>query len=135
MKKIGLTKNLDKWGVVGLFLTAIATPCCFPLFGFLLSAFGLGSAEVVGGWTEYVFQALALISVIRIFLSYRQHNNVFPVIIGLVGAGLIVYAYNFHFDNILIYAGMFMLLISTGLNYFINRKRRIACSTCTLIYG
>lgn len=127
--------QLDRIGTIGLFLTALATPCCFPLFGFLLSAFGLGSAELFGGWTEYVFQALVLISLIGTFFSYRQHKNIFPLIIGIVGGGLIVYAYNFNFDTILIYAGMFVLLISTGLNYFVNRKQKINCSTCTVIDG
>jgi hypothetical protein len=43
--------QLDRIGTIGLFIAAIATPCCFPLFAFALSAFGLGSAELFGGWT------------------------------------------------------------------------------------
>ncbi|MDP2208522.1 MAG: MerC domain-containing protein [Bacteroidota bacterium] len=78
-----LSANLDKIGTIGLFLAALATPCCFPLLGFLLASFGLGSAELFGGWTEYVFQALVLISLIGTYISYRQHKNIFPLIIAL----------------------------------------------------
>ena len=130
-----LTANLDRIGTIGLFLTALATPCCFPLFGFLLSAFGFGSTELFGGWTEYIFEALVLISLIGAFISYREHKKIFPLLAGIVGGGLIIYAYNFNFDNRLIYTGMFGLLISTGLNYYINRKQKISCSTCTVIDG
>ncbi len=102
-----LTANLDKVGTIGLFLAALATPCCFPLFGFVLATFGLGSAELLGGWTEYIFEALVLISLIGTFIPYRQHKNIVPLLIALVSGGLIVYAYNFNFDSKTIYAGMF----------------------------
>lgn len=130
-----LTANLDRVGTIGLFLAALATPCCFPLFGFGLAAFGLGSAELFGGWTEYIFEALVFISLIGTFISYRQHKNIFPLLIALVSGGLIVYAYNFNFDSKTIYTGMFGLMISAGLNYYINRKNKIACATCTIIDG
>ena len=130
-----LTNNIDKFGTAGLFLTALLSPCCFPLFAFLLSAFGFGSAELFGGWTAYVFQTLVLISLIGTFISYRQHRNIFPLLIALIAGGLIFYAYNFYFDSYIIYGGMFGLLISAGLNYYINRKNKIACATCQVIDG
>ncbi len=130
-----LPENLDKIGTVGLLLAALATPCCFPLFAFLLSAFGLGSAELFGGWTEYVFEGLVLVSLIGFIIAYRQHKNIFPLLIGLSAGGLIFYAYNFNFDNKLIYAGMFGLLLATGLNYYTNRKHKAACGTCAVIDG
>ena len=130
-----LTANLDKIGTIGLFLAALMTPCCFPLFAFLLSAFGLGSAELFGGWTEYIFEGLVLVSLIGFTIAYRQHKNIFPLLIGLVSGGLIFYAYNFNFDSVTIYLGMFGLLVATGLNYFINRRHKTACATCTVIDG
>ena len=127
--------QLDRIGTIGLFLAALATPCCFPLFAFALSALGLGSAELFGGWTEYVFEGLVLISLIGFFIAYRQHKNIFPLLIGLASSGLIVYAYNFNFDSKTIYLGLFGLLASTLLNYYINRRHKIACATCTVIDG
>lgn len=130
-----IAANLDKIGTIGLFLAALATPCCFPLFGFLLAAFGLGSAELFGGFTGYIFQGLVFISLIGTFISYRQHKNIFPLLIALASGGLIVYAYNFSFDSKTIYTGMFGLLASAGLNYYINRKYKIACATCAIVDG
>lgn len=127
--------QLDRIGTIGLFIAALATPCCFPLFAFVLSAFGLGSAALFGGWTEYVFEGLVLISLIGFFIVYRQHKNIFPLLIGLASGGIIVYAYNFNFDSKIIYVGMFGLLAATGLNYYINRGHKIACANCTVIDG
>lgn len=128
--------QLDRIGTIGLVLTAIVSPCCFPLFGIGLTALGLGTFELFGGWTMWVFQALVLVSLIGTVFSYRQHKNIFPLALGLVGAGLIFYAY--HLDNsdywqLIIYIGMFGLLISAGLNYYFNRKHKIACATYTVI--
>jgi len=130
--------QLDKIGTIGLVLTAVLSPCCFPLFGIVLTAAGLGSFELFGGWTMWIFQALVLISLIGIFLSYRQHKNIIPLSIGLLSAGLIFYAY--HLDNSdnwqrEIYAGMFGLLISAGMNYYMSRKNKTACATCTVMDG
>jgi hypothetical protein len=127
--------QLDRIGTIGLFIAAIATPCCFPLFAFALSAFGLGSAELFGGWTALVFEGLVIVSIIGFLVAYRQHKNISPFLIGLVSGGLIVYAYNFNFENKTIYVGMFGLLLATGLNYYINRRYKIACVTCTVIDG
>lgn len=130
-----LTSNLDKLGVIGVFITALATPCCFPLFGFFLSAFGFGSAEFFGGWTEYIFQGLVFVSLIGTFLSFRKHKNFFPLLIGFVSGGLIVYAYNFNIENKTIYTGMFGLLASAGFNYYLNRRLKVSCATCIVIDG
>lgn len=130
--------QLDRIGTIGLVLTAIVSPCCFPLFGLVLTALGFGSFELFGGWTMWVFQGLVLVSLIGTVLSYRQHKNILPLAVGLVSAGLIFYAY--HLDNsdnwqTIIYVGMFGLLASAGLNYYINRRHKIACATCTVIDG
>jgi hypothetical protein len=53
-----LSNSIDKFGIAGLFLTAFLSPCCFPLFAVLASAIGLGSFELFGGWTMWIFQAI-----------------------------------------------------------------------------
>lgn len=87
-----LFSNIDKFGTVGLFLTALFSTCCFPIFAFGASALGLGSFELFGGWTMWVFQAMAVISTIGLFISYRKHKNISPIIIAVVSIGLIIYA-------------------------------------------
>lgn len=132
-----LASNIDKFGTVGLFLTALFSPCCFPIFAFGASALGLGSFELFGGWTMWIFQAMAVISSIGLFISYRKHRNISPIIIAVVSSGLIIYAYNFY-DNdnwtTLLYTGMFGLLLATILNYYINKKSN-NCKTCTTYNG
>ena len=91
-----VTANFDTIGVVGLLLTALTSPCCFPLFGIVLSAFGLGSFELFGGWTIWVFQGLVLLSLIGTFLSYRQHRNILPIAVGVFSGFLIFFIYHFH---------------------------------------
>ncbi len=131
-----LTANLDKIGIIGLFLTALTSPCCFPLFGFGLTALGFGSFELFGEKTMWIFQGLVLLSLTGTFFSYRQHKNIYPLVIAVACAILIIYAY--HFDNIenwtiILYVGIFGLLMSSGLNYFIHRKQKTVCNTCTVI--
>jgi len=126
---------LDRIGTTGIFLTALATPCCFPLLGFILPAVGLGSAALFGDMTEYIFQGLVLFSITGTLISYHQLKNISPLVIGLISGGFIIYAYNFNFDERLIYAGMLGLLASAGINYYLNRKHKIACVTCAIIDG
>lgn len=132
-----LTTNIDKFGTSGLFLTALFSPCCFPLFAFGASALGLGSFELFGGWTMWVFQTMSVISTVGLFISYRKHKNSSPTIIAIISSGLIIYSYNFYNNDnwtTLLYFGMFGLLLATGLNYYINKKS-MSCKTCTTFNG
>ena len=56
-----------------------AVPCCFPLLAVGASALGLGSFELFGGWTMYVFQALVLLSVAGTAAAVRQHGHWGPL--------------------------------------------------------
>jgi DNA-directed RNA polymerase subunit RPC12/RpoP len=132
-----LPSNLDKIGITGLFLAALATPCCFPLFAFLLSAFGFGSAELFGGWTKWVFEALVLMSLIGLFISYRKHRCIYPLLVATPSAIIIYYGYNCTDSNSwnkFIYVGMFGLLVATIWNYQRN-KLQGSCGTCKIIDG
>jgi hypothetical protein len=123
---LNVSKNIDRFGTVGLFFTAIFSPCCFPVFSLIASSFGFASSfELFGGWTMWIFQFFAIVSLIGAVISYRQHHNIMPVLVGLAGIGLIFYAY--HFENgtnwqTTMYIGMFGLLASTGLNYYVNHR-------------
>ncbi len=129
--------QLDRIGTIGLFVTALATPCCFPLFGFVLAAFGFGSAELFGGWTMWIFEGLVLISLAGLFISYHKHRCIYPLLIAIPGAALIFYAYNFTSSdnwNKFIYAGMAGLMAATAVNYYRN-KLHGNCNACTIIDG
>jgi len=115
--------NIDKIGVGGILLTALLSPCCFPLFAFIGSAIGLGSFEVFGGWTMWLFQGMVIVSLIGFYISYRKHHCLYPILIALPSAGLIVYGYHVNSSDhwiYLLYAGMLGLLIATVVNYYRN---------------
>jgi hypothetical protein len=134
---IKLKNNIDKLGTVGLFITAIFSPCCFPIFAFFASALGLGSFELFGGWTMWIFQAMVLISLGGLYISYRKHRCTYPLLVA-IPSGLLIF-YGYHFDNgdnwtYFIYGGMLGLLLATGINYYRNRLHG-ACDTCTTYSG
>lgn len=120
-----LTQNIDKLGTTGLFLTAILSPCCFPIFAFGASLLGLGSAELFGGWTMWIFQAMIIVSIAGFFISYFTHQCTYPLLIAIPSAGLIFYSY--HFDKsddyiYTVYLGMIGLLVATWVNYRMNKS-------------
>lgn len=128
---------VERFGTVGIFLIALFSPCCFPLFAFALSAMGLGSFELFGGWTMWLFQAMAGVSVVGVYLSYRKSKFKAPLIISILSAGLIFYGYHFvSTDNWIfwMYSGMLGLLVATSLNYWQNKKHPI-CDTCSIYDG
>lgn len=132
-----INSNIDKFGTIGLFITAFFSPCCFPLFAFAASALGLGSFELFGGWTMLVFQAMVLISIGGFIISYRRHRSIYPLLIA-TPSGLLIF-YGYHFNNsdywtYFLYAGMLGLLIATGVNYYRN-KLNCSCETCTNYNG
>lgn len=122
--KTKLKNNIDKFGTIGLFITALFSPCCFPLFTFGASALGLGSFELFGGWTMWVFQAMVLISISGFVISYRKYRFTYPLLIAIPSGLLIFYGYNFNdsdYWTYFIYTGMFGLLIATVVNYYRNK--------------
>ena len=129
-----IKSNIDKLGTIGLFITAIFSPCCFPLFAFGASALGLGSFELFGGWTMWVFQIMVIVSVIGFYISYQKHKCLYPLLIVIPSAGLIFYGFLTN-DNIsFVYLGMLGILIATGVNYYQNRLHG-NCKTCTTYEG
>lgn len=129
---MNLTTHIDKLGTAGLFLTALFSPCCFPLFAFAASAFGLGSFELFGGWTMWVFQAMVLISVGGLYLSYRKHRCMYPLMVAIPAGLTVFYGYHFNDSNnwiYFLYAGMTGLFIATLWNYQRN-KMHGSCNTC-----
>jgi MerC mercury resistance protein len=132
-----LAIDIEKLGIVGVFVTAILSPCCFPLFAFAFSALGLGSFELFGGWTMWVFQAMVVVSLVGFGFSYQTFRNRYPLLIALPSAALIFYGY--HIDEsdywqYFLYVGMLGLLGATIVNYY-SQKSLNNCSTCATYNG
>jgi hypothetical protein len=129
-----IKSNIDKLGTIGLFITALFSPCCFPLFAFGASALGLGSFELFGGWTMWVFLIMVIISIAGFYISYKKHKCLYSLIIALPSTGLIFYSFFVNSDISLIYLGMFGILIATVVNYYRNRVHG-NFKTCAIYEG
>jgi hypothetical protein len=129
-----IKSNIDKLGTIGLFITVIFSPCCFPLFAFGASALGLGSFELFGGWTMWVFQILVIVSIVGFYISYQKHKCLYPLLIAIPSAGLIFYSFYVNSNILLVYIGMLGVLIATAVNYYRNKLHR-NCKTCTIYEG
>lgn len=129
-----IKSNIDKFGTIGLFITALFSPCCFPLFAFGASALGLGSIELFGGWTMRIFLIMVMISIIGLVISYYKHRSLLPLLIAIPSAIVINYAFFTNSNTSLIYLGMFGILIATGVNYYRN-KLQGNCESCTTYEG
>lgn len=129
-----LANNIDKFGTIGLFTTAIFSPCCFPLFAFAAPVLGLGSFELFGGWTMWVFLSMVLISILGLIISYLKHRCTYPLLIAMPALILILLSYFFSSNSYFIYMGMFGLLIATGVNFYRNKLHN-SCETCSIYNG
>ena len=119
-----LIKSFDKIGAVGILLTAITSPCCFPLFGFILPALGLGSFELFGSWTSYIFNGSILIVIIGLGLSYKRHKGLYPLLIAVPAISSFFYGdyfAEFDYKLIFIYVGMLGILIAAFINFYKNK--------------
>lgn len=131
---MNITNNIDKAGTTGLFITALFSPCCFPLFAFAASALGLGSFELFGAAAMWIFQAMVLVSIAGLYITYRRHRCIYPLLLATVSGLLIFYGYHFYESSAwlyFIYADMAGLLAATVWNYQRN-KMQGTCDGCAL---
>jgi hypothetical protein len=121
---VKILSSFDKLGASGLIITAILSPCCFPLFAFAATATGLGSFELFGGWTMWVFQAMVIITVAGFIGSYKKHHCAYPLLFAVPGALLVFLAIHFiESDNWMnyTYSGMALIFVATGVNFHRNK--------------
>src|SRR3546814_19415990 len=84
--------NIDKLGIIGLVVIVLFSPCCFPPFMFAATALGSGGFELLGGWTMWLFQAMVVIPLARLFIFYSRHRSVYPLLIAISAAVLMFYS-------------------------------------------
>lgn len=115
-------KLLDKIGAIGAILAAASCPVCFPLLAATGSFVGLGILHPYEGKMLILFQFLVLVSLVGLALSSRRHRKPLPLVVGILSALLILYAFHIRFNEILNYFGLFGLLSSSVLNIVENRR-------------
>ena len=115
---------LDRIGSLGALLTAIAAPCCFPLFTAVGATVGFGILGRYESTVLYVFQAFVLLSLLGLALSFRQHGRFGPLTLGVASAAALAYAFYGSFSLAALYTGLFGLLAATLWNYFSSCDKR-----------
>jgi len=95
------------------------------MFAVVGSALGLGFLQPYEGWVFLAFRILVLIALIGNIISYLNHQNKIALIIGVGSPLLIFFSLHIYFHPILMYSGLFGLLIASILNYIFNRQCRI----------
>jgi hypothetical protein len=128
---------LDRVGSLGALVAAIAAPCCFPVFAAIGTAAGFSALGPYEGVILYIFQGFALLTLVGLALSFRQHRDLAPLIIGALGCATL--AYHFYWEAYLpaLYAGLLGLIAATTWNYLSARRMKhpllkstITCPKC-----
>ncbi len=121
---------VDKFGSIGVFVTALACPVCWPLFAGLGSALGLGMlAPWEGLMMDYVFPPFVVVALVGTLISYSNHKKLIPTILGVGSALLVLYGFYVGWQLVLMYIGIFGLLISSVLSFFANKRQAKICQT------
>ena len=128
---------LDRVGSIGAVLTAVAAPCCFPLFAAVGTVAGLGVLGQYESVILYIFQGFAILTLAGLAISSRRHRNIIPLMVGLLSCAAIAYHFYFSFSLPVLYAGFFGLIVATLWNYLSNRRTNqpilestITCPQC-----
>lgn len=109
---------LDRIGSVGALISAIAAPCCFPIFAVVGTAVGLGVLDRFEGPVLYTFQGFVLLSLIGFITAFLRQRRIAPLLLGIASAASIFYALHLDFSSVALYSGLAGLLVTTAWNYF-----------------
>jgi hypothetical protein len=127
MKSSRALSALDKFGAVGALLAAAAAPCCFPLLAGIGAALGLGALQAWRGYMDYAIQLFVILSVVGGVFAFRQHRQMWPLVIGLASAAAVLFAFYVRYQVALIYGGLAGLAVAAG-GSIIARRQALACS-------
>lgn len=110
---------IERVGIAGLILTAITSPCCFPLFGVIASGLGYSSFELFGNSTMYVFIGFSVLAFIGNVFSFLHHRKITALFIAVISVGLVICNYFSSYEgNEFTNLGMIGLMISGVMNYY-----------------
>lgn len=109
-------------------ILSVLCPLCF--IAPLLITAGLGSTlALLVPWFRPLLIVSLVIAASAFALSFRAHKNPLPLILTLIGGGLIYYGGYIQFEQNLIYVGGLLLIVSIGLDWWFRKKVR-ECLIC-----
>ena len=109
-------------------ILGVLCPLCF--IAPLLIIAGLGTTlALLVPWFKPLLIISLIITAIAFALSFRVHKNPLPLILAILGGGLMYYGGYIRFEQNLIYLGGVLLLLSVGLDFWFRRQVR-NCLAC-----
>jgi hypothetical protein len=124
----GMWLVFDKLGAAGAIFSAVASPCCFPLFGTIGGVLGLGSIPVLRGNAHVLIQVMTALAFVGQIAAYWQHRRKGPLLTSAASFGLVVVAYFLSYHVLLINGALAGLTIASVWNLVISRRARLCCS-------
>jgi len=122
-------KFIEQSASIGVLVTAMACPVCWPLFALVGSSLGLGIlAPWEGILMNYVFPPLVVLGAVGSVVSFKSHRKVIPLVIGLLSATMILFGFYVGWQLVLMYIGIFGMLLASVLSYLEARKEQKICS-------
>jgi arsenite methyltransferase len=121
-----LLKNIQRrglWGSLSLLIAAITCYGTLALVG-LMSAFGVSMAVNEGLWAGSII-AFALMATAVIALGMRKHHSIKPVLISLVGSGVLIYTMYLNYNMVTEFIGFLILALATWFDYDLRRWARV----------
>lgn len=126
-----MIKSLDRIGSLGALLSAVAAPCCFPLFAAVAAATGLTALGRFETTVLYLFQGFALLAIVGLALSHRKHRRLGPLTVGLLSGAALVSVFYYSWSVPLLYAGLLGLVTASVWNWFCSRSKPLLHSVIT----
>jgi len=124
----GIWLIFDRFGAAGAIFSAVASPCCFPLFATIGGVLGLGSIPILRGNAPGLIQAMTALAFVGQIAAYRQHRRRGPLLTSAASVGLVILAYFVSYHVLLIYGALAGLTVAAGWNLVISRRAR-SCSS------
>jgi len=81
---------------------------------------------------DYAIQVCVVISAIGCVFAFRQHKQIWPLIVGLASAAMVFFAYYVNYRVALIYTGLAGLVVAAIGNIIAKRKARSCCDAVQL---
>ena len=117
---------LDKGGVLGALMAAMAAPCCFPLLAPLGFALGFGALLPWAAYALYGVAVCAVVAMAGSVVAFRSHRHLRWLLLG-IGSGLLVVApLAVAWPPTVAYAGLLGLAVAAVANHVL--VRRVSCT-------
>ena len=117
-----LDKRADWLAPCGTALTVIACYGTLAVVG-VLSLAGITVAVHDGLWAS-VISLFSILALAGLFLGWRGHGKILPLLIGVLGTGMIVWTMGLSYSRAVEIAGFNILVLAVTLDWCAKRHRR-----------